>query len=452
MGFPIVDSGQSSPLSPVVALNDTDGTQDLFVEDGDPLWVLESSSTRNKQRITLWIGCQKVVQYTRPSTDTLFPVSGSGPNYLGDLYHFTDGDGNFYWVGIRFLSTDAGGAYNIRIRMVDLSGSVSTATLDARDYAPATLVAPDTDYLFDGSGTAGGECVVCCPQESGFLVLVNWGYSKGAAIKTPAGVIKVDSSLSATGEFVPWASPLENQSWGGLSLDPKPIPMPDGFVANQGSKTYRFASDASIVSSVTKLTALDSSVGYEGVLSGDNWFVTEDEKFYWYNAATYAIERYDLTTLASDSLGWSTVDDVRSFVVSASGDRIATHEWDQGESDPAYYRVYDNAGTLLLEIENETPLNLGQPDYPSPAWPCERHNNPTRYDGYQHAADGRLCFVIGDAGTGVSYVSDRARVAKQSLDSILAVRLLAIETLTTVSIPFMCVRGQWPHFTYASWS
>lgn len=436
VGFPIVDMGLATGI-PTVAINDSTGPQDLFLECGDPIWYLESTNSTNRHKIVLWQECEKVFEYTRPDPDSLFPVTGGGPLFAGTLFHGVDGGGNFYWVGLRF--TADGAADNIRIRKVDLAGTVTTATIDARSLAPSSLPSPDNAFLFDSTDNARNKTIKICIQQDGFLVLVEWAFSNGSTSKSAAGIVAIDSSLAPTAALVNWS--FGPDTWVGLWPEPRPIPLPVGMALSRGVGSYRILPDGTVSVAVSAIAAFQRA-GYFNEADDNNWFVTANEMIYIYDPVAKAIDRYDLATLTVDPLSWSPTDDLDTFVVSASEHRVACHETN---GSTGHYRVYDGAGTLLLEQENQTPYFVA-----NFYWPCERHDNPLSILGYSHTIDGHVCFR---AGVRRPIYVTRQRVAKLTLDSILAFRILAINTLAnTNEEKWIFPRGQWPHFDYSAWT
>lgn len=446
LGMRIFNLGDTLPLDKYqVALNDPGGPQDLCVECCDNAWALESSSsTRHYNRLCYWKDCARQFTYTRPTTDTLFPVSGSGPGFTKPLYYGCDCAGNFYFVSF------ASGEATIRIRRCTITNTQNEATINFASGGvwPSLPLPHPSGYAFSSAVITGWFV-----QDVGILVVCTVTYTKASNpnITVPA-VAAIAPDLTYTAALVdPTVLPTSVFAY---------FPMNDGILAQLNlagvASTAEIASDGSIVNSAAQIpffSAIQNNLPAVGLVQ-DFWLTREEtstdvfERFLYCKTDNanpsdplYYLRRWNLTTFVEDTKAWypdASEEDFR-FVVSPNGHRLTiTLEL------TAVYRVYENpAGTLLIDEPAIVDFETGA------EWPVETWRSPAAADRHsaQHTADNRVAFHS------MIYLDiSRDNLYKLTLDSILWFRRVATVTVDNPDVPFRWwVRGQYGHMTYPAW-
>lgn len=442
MGIPIVNIGLSATI-PTPAFNHPDGPQDLYVGCGDPVWLIENTSTPRRARLIA--DCDFVRAVLLDAEDAA----------AGMLHAACDGAGNVY---ISRTDTNPGTA---KIKRITTAGVVDVEEIDVYDELPATITHPVQGVLTKDARGSESATASIYPQESGCLIVATWSYSKvGYSQIRQYWLIKVADDLTVSTALLQkpaWLGANSDGQWDATRPVVPILPLSDGLVVesvrpnagNINQATWTVNSSGAILAEGPPINV------YRGTGTGElfewrdhewNWWISleEDVPCFWargtvnvvgstYDPIGYA--KINLDTLADETPLWfaeTVLNKHHSIRVSPSGHRIGVMD---ATVSPRLWKVYAAGGLQLLQAEH---TNSGVWEANETAWA-----NPWYYvQGSQGADDYRIA-------TRRASPSSTYTIRKYALDSILMP--VALAKAQTSRLNRFFVRGQWPHFSYSTW-
>ena len=421
-GPPLYNTGGDDWRYMYVGLNHPDGPQDLHVEGGDPCWVI------HEELFSPWpVNSAAYFEENDLVVNVQFNDAWLNPPDRS----FVDGDGMLY--GSKHILPPSGfwvERYELRVRQITQAGVRTDTTFDIQSLAPA---GPPGYPNFDS-----GQYVSMYPQDSGIIVDCQWTWDDGGGPPTTItryGFVVIESDLTTNAyrvdeDITDW----EVVAW-----------LADGVIANFKragvKKTATIVSTGSIVTEVARIDLPH--------LIGSGWFLhpyfIDDGSFFTASSATNGYRQYNSVLVDVAPLWLQTISDAvehNKLIVNSKGTRFAFLT--DGDQPTRYrYRVYNNAGEILLNVDGSDGVTL--------------HGFPPAHQGSstgktQQTMDNRITFQTKESPWPFGE-RPTSRILKYSLDAVLMTRRIAETPNASFAMGTMdhYTRGQFQQFTYAGW-